>query len=96
MPKKGKKGKKDAPPPFKGVARRLRALLTARETTIPEMTAELDVTEAAVLDGLRRLGKSRKGTLRSGMVDGRPCWWWEETPPQPAAAPPAAPPAGKK
>ena len=80
MPKKGKpgkKGKKDAPPSFKGVARRLRAFLSAGEHTIPEMVAQLDVTEDAVLYGLRRLGKSKKGVLRSGMVDGRPCWWWE-------------------
>ena len=82
MPKKAKKGKKEARPSYKGVGKRVRALLAGREATIPEMVGELDVTEDAVLYALRRLGKSKKGTLRSGIVDGKPCWWWEPDPRQ--------------
>ena len=77
MPKKDKKAKKAVRPSFKGVTKNLRAFLAGGTHTIPEMMAGLDVTEEAVLYGLRRLGKSKKGTLRSGMVEGRPCWWWE-------------------
>lgn len=91
MPKKAKKAKKGQPdgakrpaeakPSFKGITKSLRAYLGAGPHTIPEMIADLAVSEDAVLYGLRRLGKSKKGTLRSGMVDARPCWWWE--PPAP-------------
>ena len=84
MPKQVKKAKKDesAPPPaerpsYKGIAKRVRTYLAEREATIPELMAALDLTEDAVLHALRRLGKSKKGTLRSGMVELRPCWWWE-------------------
>jgi len=69
---------------FKGVTKSLRAYLSGATHTISEMIAGLDVTEDAVLFGLRRLGKSKKGTLRSGMVEGRPCWWWEGAPPRAA------------
>ncbi|HET7767613.1 MAG TPA: hypothetical protein VFN74_02490 [Chloroflexota bacterium] len=83
MPKKGKRSAKtvqEPRPSYKGVSKRLRAVLSERECTIPEMMAELDVTEEAVLDALRRLGKSEKGTLRSGIVLSRPCWWWIPNP----------------
>ena len=83
MPKKGKQSAKteQAPrPSFKGVSKRLRAVLAERECTIPEMMAALDVTEEGVLDALRRLGKSKKGALRSGIVRSRPCWWWIPNP----------------
>ena len=83
MPKKGKQSARtenEPRPSYKGVAKRLRAVLAERECTIPEMIAALDVTEAAVLDALRRLGKSKKGTLRSGIVRSRPCWWWIPSP----------------
>ena len=93
MPKKGKKAKQEARPSFKGVSKRLRDLLSAGKPTIPEMMAQLDVTEEAVLYALGRLGKSKKGTLRSGMVEGRPCWWWEADSPQAAGTDASA---GKK
>jgi hypothetical protein len=96
VPKKRKKGKKKdgathepAPAPaqaekpsYKGVSKRLRGALAERELSIPEMMAALEVGEDAVLYALRRLGKSKKGTLRSGMVEARPCWWWEPDPRQ--------------
>ena len=80
MPKKDKKTKPAARPSYKGVTKQLRAFLTDREATIPEMMSGLDVTEDAILYALRRLGKSKKGTLRSAMVEGRPCWWWQLAP----------------
>jgi hypothetical protein len=79
----GKPGKKPERASFKGVTKSLRTYLGAGPHTILEMIAALTVTEDAVLFGLRRLGKSKKGTLRSGMVEGRPCWWWEADEVQP-------------
>jgi hypothetical protein len=71
--------KREGTPPHravrKGVTNRLRALLAKGPCTIPDMQAALAVDEAAVLRGLRRLGKSKKGILHSGMVAGKPAWW---------------------
>ena len=97
MPKKAKKakaGKKPARPSFKGVTKSLRTYLGAGPHTIPEMIAALAVTEDAVLYGLRRLGKSKKGSLHSGMVKGRPCWWWEGELPEGRPAQAAVPDGG--
>ena len=77
MAKATKKAEKPQKALRKGVTQRLRELLTGTPTAIPEMMAGLEVDEAAVLEGLRRLGKARKGELRSGIVLGKPCWWWE-------------------
>ena len=76
--KKGKgEGKEGDRVLRKGVTKRLRALLATGPHTIPNMRSALTVDEDAILYGLRRLGKSKKGTLRSGMVAGKACWWWE-------------------
>ena len=68
----------------KGVTKRLRALLAGGPHTIAHMRSMLAVDEDAVLYGLRRLGKAKRGRLRSGMVAGKPCWWWEAPPPSPS------------
>ena len=102
MPKKEKKAqkatkkaKKPERASFKGITKALRAYLADGPRTIPEMIAALSVTEEAVLFGLRRLGKSKKGILRSGMVQGRPCWWWAAEVAQAGDAAPAADTPGK-
>ena len=111
MPKKAKKSNKNpkaaekapaAPKAsYKGVTKTLRAALTHTPLTITQMMTDLAVPEDAIFYALRRLGKSKKGDLRSGMVKGLPCWWWEPHPPQPDAAPSRGKPgkagkAGKK
>jgi hypothetical protein len=59
------------------LTRRLRDVLAERPLEFDEMRASLQAEEALVLDALRRLGKKKRGRLRSGVVDGRNCWWWE-------------------
>jgi len=76
MAKAAKKSQKPQKALRKGASRRLQELLTDTPTSIPEMMAGLELDEASVLEGLRRLGKARKGTLRSGIVLSKPCWWW--------------------
>jgi hypothetical protein len=77
-PKAKKAGRQD-------VDRRLQAALAERPLEFEEMRAELQVEEEAVLGALRRLGKKKRGRLRSGVVDGRNCWWWEPPPTEPDA-----------
>lgn len=84
-----KKAKKPARASYKGVTKTLRTTLTHTPLTITQMMAGLALTEDAIFYALRRLGKSKKGDLRSGMVKGLPCWWWEPDPAQAEAAPPA-------
>ena len=103
MPKKPKSAKsaKNAPKKtgkparasYKGVTKTLRASLTQTPLTITQMMAGLSVGEDAIFYALRRLGKSKKGDLRSGMVKGLPCWWWEPDLAQLEAAPSAGKPA---
>jgi hypothetical protein len=67
------------------LTRRLRAALTERPLELVEMGATLQAEEELVLVALRRLGKKKRGRLRSGVVDGRNCWWWEPPPAAPDA-----------
>ena len=95
MPKKPKPDKNDkragkpARASYKGVTKTLRAALTHTPLTITQMMAGLALPEDAIFYALRRLGKSKKGDLRSGMVKGLPCWWWEPGSAQSEPAPPA-------
>ena len=59
------------------LTRRLRAALTECPLELVEMGATLQAEEEQVLAALRRLGKKKRGRLRSGVVDGLNCWWWE-------------------
>ena len=71
------------------MTRRLRAALAERPLELGEMGAALQAEEELVLIALRRLGKRKRGRLRSGVVDGRNCWWWEPPPaPDDAGGPP--------
>jgi hypothetical protein len=67
------------------VTRRLRAALAERPLELVEMCATLQADEELVLIALRRLGKKKRGGLRSGVVGGRNCWWWEPPPDAPDA-----------
>ena len=79
MPKgaQGRKPPKAEKAAHQDLTRRLRAALTERPLELVEMGATLQAEEGLVLVALRRLGKKKRGRLRSGVVDGRNCWWWE-------------------
>lgn len=77
-----KKERKDA-------AKRLREVLAERPLELHEMMAILSAQEDLVLAALRELGEKKRSRLRSGMVEGRPCWWWEKKADRPKAKNPS-------